>query len=151
VNTESINHIKDRLNDKVILFSELTIDNCSDFNLLIIDSVGMLSNIYQYSQYCYIGGGFGSGIHNILEPASFGQPIIFGPNYIKSKEAKELISLGGAKSISSVNQLSTYLKELVKNQDLALEKSNICKEYVLNNIGSSEQIVTKLESILQDV
>ena len=84
---------------KGILYSEATTDNIKKHSILIIDNIGMLSNIYQYANVSYIGGGFDSGIHNILEAAAFGCPTLFGPKHHKFKEAIDLIKLGGSKSI----------------------------------------------------
>ena len=89
-----------------ILFSELTPENAASANVLIVNGIGYLSHLYQYATIAYIGGGFGAGIHNILEAAAFGKPVIFGPNYEKFKEANELIEKGGAFSISNSRQLN---------------------------------------------
>ena len=74
-----------------MLYSKANEKNILKFNVLIIDNIGLLSNIYQFGDTAYIGGGFGTGIHNILEAVAFGLPVVFGPNYKKSNEAKELI------------------------------------------------------------
>ncbi len=81
---------------KVLRYSEAEENNIEAADVLIIDQIGILSGLYQYCDIAYIGGGFGKGIHNILEAATFGKPIIFGPNYQKFKEAVDLIDLGGA-------------------------------------------------------
>ena len=88
-----------------LLFSTANQQNIHDKNVLIIDSIGLLSSIYKYGKIAYIGGGFGVGIHNILEAVAFGVPVIFGPNYKKFNEAKDLIALGGANSISNFEEL----------------------------------------------
>lgn len=109
--------------------------------VLIIDSVGKLMNLYQYSEVAFIGGGFGVGIHNILEAACFGTPIIFGPNYSKFKEARDLIYLKGANSISNYAELKEVLDSLFKNKNLLEDKSNICLKYIDDNIGATEIIM----------
>ncbi len=76
-------------------------DDGGEKQLLIIDTIGILSSVYGYGSYAYIGGGFGVGIHNTLEAAAFGIPVAFGPNYASFREARDLISLGAARSISS--------------------------------------------------
>jgi len=87
----------------VICFSEADLETVNEADVLVIDSVGMLSSLYQYGTIAYIGGGFGKGIHNILEPATFGLPVFFGPNYQKFKEAVDLIELGGTFQLISIH------------------------------------------------
>ena len=116
------------------LYSEGKTNN---LNLLIIDNIGMLSSIYSYGEIAIIGGGFGSGIHNILEPAVFGLPTLFGPKYQKFKEALELIKLGGAITYSSHNEFSKAFDLLLDDSERQL-KSTICSNYVSRNIGACE-------------
>ena len=80
--------------------------------ILILDTMGMLSSVYGYAEFSYIGGGFGVGIHNTLEAATFGLPIAFGPNYKKFKEARDMITLGAATSIANYEQLSRWFAPL---------------------------------------
>ncbi|MDR6786430.1 3-deoxy-D-manno-octulosonic-acid transferase [Pedobacter africanus] len=105
--------------------------------VLIIDNIGMLSALYAYGKVAYIGGGFGAGIHNTLEAAAFGLPVIFGPRYDKFQEAKDLIELGAAKSISNGSELSAAFDELSKNEEAGLT----AKDYVNTKTGATGQIV----------
>ena len=107
-------------------------------NVLIIDSIGILSHIYSYGSIAYIGGGFGSGIHNILEAVTFGLPAIFGPNYQKFNEATELIALKGAKSISNYTELTLAIDSFA-NFD-----QKIATNYIKN---SSRTTATILECL----
>lgn len=110
-------------------------------NILLIDNIGMLSSIYQYANYAYIGGGFGKGIHNILEPAVFGMPVYFGTNYRKFQEANELIALNGAFSVKNSSELLSLLQKHQKNTP---EYENICqtsKKYVSDGKGATEKII----------
>ncbi len=111
--------------------------------VLIIDSVGKLMHLYQYADVAYIGGGFGVGIHNILEAACFGKPIVFGPNYQKFKEARDLIELKGAFSISDYKELKNIFDKLFGNDKLLAEKSEICLKYIKNNIGATDIIMSE--------
>jgi len=121
-----------------LLFSKADNTNINNCNVLIIDSIGILSNIYKYGDLAYIGGGFGSGIHNILEAATFGLPLVFGPNYQKFKEANELIELGGAKSISNFSELEiTILSSINFNKSIA-------KNYIKSNAGATEIIISNI-------
>jgi len=114
----------------------------ADYEVLIIDNIGMLSSIYQYGTVAYIGGGFGSGIHNILEPATFGLPVLFGPDYHKFQEAIDLIELGGAFEVSSKKTTTEKLDKLFIDKKYCIEAGNICKKYVETNKGAT-QIITE--------
>jgi 3-deoxy-D-manno-octulosonic-acid transferase len=126
-------------------FSCLRYSNASDLNikdaqLLIVDNVGMLSSLYQYGTIAFIGGGFGKGIHNILEAATFGLPVIFGPNYQKFTEAKELIKLGGAFSVNDILEFEKTLI-LLSDEQVLKTASVISKMYVQGRVGATEKIL----------
>ena len=101
-----------------------------DFKILIIDNIGLLSSLYSYADISYIGGGFGRGIHNILEAAVFGTPVIFGPKYKKFREAKELIKLGGAFTIKNFVQLEKAFNGFATDHDYINSIKKINKEYI---------------------
>ncbi|WP_317130439.1 3-deoxy-D-manno-octulosonic acid transferase [Pedobacter frigidisoli] len=109
-------------------------------NILIIDNIGMLSSLYQYGKLAYIGGGFGTGIHNTLEAAAFGLPVIFGPKYDKFQEAKDLIAIGAAKSISSTTELINAFDELIVDEKAAVAARN----YVEDKKGATDQIIAMI-------
>ena len=112
--------------------------------VLIIDTIGMLSSAYRYGRYGYIGGGFGVGIHNTLEAATFGLPLAFGPNYTKFQEAADLIALGGAQSVSGYKELRDWYTGL-RDDPAALEKASAaCKKYVEAGRGATEIILCRL-------
>ncbi len=108
---------------------------------LIIDNIGMLSSLYQYGQIAYIGGGFGVGIHNTLEAAAFGLPVIFGPNYDKFKEAKDLIALKAGFSISEENGLKKTFDFLTEDESRYQSISKKIQEYVKEHTGATEMIM----------
>jgi 3-deoxy-D-manno-octulosonic-acid transferase len=108
--------------------------------LLIIDTIGMLSKTYAYAHIAYVGGGFGAGIHNLLEPAAFGVPVIFGPKHQKFREAGELISNGGAWSINGQAGLSAKITALLDKPDLHASASAAAGNYVKNNAGATRII-----------
>ena len=112
--------------------------------VLIIDNIGILSSAYRYGNIAWIGGGFGKGIHNILEAAVFGMPVIFGPDYKKFNEAAELISLGGAFTVRNSSQLTNVLEELVNNKQKLYECFHISSDYVKSKVGATEKIISKL-------
>lgn len=111
--------------------------------VLIIDNIGMLSSLYQYGKIAYIGGGFGVGIHNTLEAAAFGLPVIFGPNYKRFLEAKMLIAEGAAFSIGNGEELLRTMKEL-QNKEFRDTSGSAAKVLVKNNTGATEAIFSYL-------
>ena len=114
--------------------------NLENNRVLIIDSVGKLAYLYQYADIAYIGGGFGVGIHNILEAACYAKPVIFGPNYQKFKEARDLIELGGAFTVSNSSELIKIMNSLLSNESVIKSKSAICLDYVKQNLGATDKI-----------
>ncbi len=128
-------------------YSKANSENITTAQVLIIDNIGMLSSLYQYGTIAFIGGGFGKGIHNILEAATFGLPVIFGPNYEKFTEAKELIKLGGAFVVSGVSELEKTLA-LLSDEAVLKTASHISRYYVESRVGASDRI---LEDVKMDV
>lgn len=121
-------------------------DTVSEKQVLILDTMGMLSSVYGYATWAYIGGGFGAGIHNTLEAATFGLPISFGPNYAKFKEARDLITLGAAESVSSYEELRDWFNPL-RNDEKALAKaSRASKEYTSKHQGATNLFVKTIFS-----
>ncbi len=127
----------------VIRYSEATQKDISSAHVLIIDNIGLLSSLYQYGTIAFIGGGFGTGIHNVLEAATFGLPIIFGPNYDKFIEAKELINLGGAFSISSVDEFKKTI-DLLQQPGIIKMASFVSKNYVASRVGATDKILKSI-------
>ncbi|MCF6213996.1 MAG: 3-deoxy-D-manno-octulosonic acid transferase, partial [Flavobacteriaceae bacterium] len=117
--------------------------------VLIIDSIGLLTSVYAYASIAYVGGGFNkSGIHNILEPATYGLPIIIGPHFEKFNEAKELIHLKGCISIKDAKSFSNIFTSLSGNLELRKQKAQITKDYILDNIGATDIIYSFVRDLL---
>jgi len=108
--------------------------------LLIIDNIGMLSRLYRYGDLAYIGGGFGAGIHNILEPAAFGLPVVFGPKYQKFEEARSLVRLGGAFPVKNFAELNHALTNLL-DETTRQRATSVIRRYVHENKGATERIL----------
>ncbi|TSD64132.1 3-deoxy-D-manno-octulosonic acid transferase [Inquilinus sp. KBS0705] len=123
-----------------IRYSQLPAAN-HQLQTLIIDNIGMLSSLYQYANIAYIGGGFGAGIHNTLEAAAFGLPVLFGPNYHKFKEAHDLISLKAGFSITSADELKITATNLMSDEAYRKSAGALAYNYVLKNVGATETIV----------
>jgi len=131
-----LHHISDlKKQTDALLYSKANEKNILMTNVLIIDSIGILSNVYKYGDLAYIGGGFGNGIHNVLEAVTFGLPVIFGPNYQKFNEAIELINKKGAISISNYKELTSAVDFFS-----AFEKS-IAINYIKENSGATVRIL----------
>ena len=116
-------------------------------NVLIIDSIGMLSSIYAYARVAYIGGGFGVSVHNVLEAAVYGVAVLFGNKYQKSFECVDLIKEQAAFSISNKTELTAQLKTLMQ-ESMAVKTGEIARRYVLKGAGGTEKIFTFVEQHL---
>ncbi|MBP5515677.1 MAG: 3-deoxy-D-manno-octulosonic acid transferase [Bacteroidales bacterium] len=114
--------------------------------ILIIDNIGMLSSLYRYATVSYIGGGFGKGIHNILEAAVFNCPVCFGPNHKKFDEAVKLLQQGGAQTYDTPDQLAKILTEWFDNKELYNKASTSCRDFMQQNLGATATIINKVES-----
>jgi len=115
-------------------------------NCLIIDNIGMLSRLYKYATITYVGGGFGyNGLHNILEAAVYGKPVIFGPEYEKNFEAEELIDDSGAISIENALELEKIVNRLLSGDDELLSRGTAAKNYVYKNAGATQKIISHIQ------
>lgn len=142
IKLDQIQELKNRITKKVVLFSEKENQNFADYDVFIIDTIGILTKIYSYADIAYVGGGFGNpGVHNILEPATFGIPIVIGPNYSHFSEATALVNLGGCISISNATTLKEAFESLLQNDDIRSEKGHICSTFVQMNKGATNSIL----------
>lgn len=133
---------------KCVRFSEFS-DDSVDARVLIIDNIGMLSSAYRYAYIAAIGGGFGKGIHNILEPACWGIPVIFGPNHKKFKEAVELLNRGGAQTFITYNDFKKMLDIWLSDEKIYSNSAEIALKYVKENAGANEIIIKNI--IIKDI
>jgi 3-deoxy-D-manno-octulosonic-acid transferase len=145
IKTEQIKNLKNAINKKSILYSEIIINNglvLSDYDVFIVDTIGLLTKIYSYADIAYVGGGFGNpGVHNILEPATFGIPIVIGSNFKHFAEATALVNLGGCVAIDNEIELKNTFDSLIQNEDERLEKGHICSTFVQMNKGATNKIL----------
>ena len=128
------------IDQKSIRFSQLTEENAADTNVVIVDTMGDLTSIYSYGDIAYVGGGFNASVHNVLEPAVYGMPVIFGPNYTKSAEAKELRQNSAAFPVLNSKNLQTILTGLVNNPALMKGAAAAAKQYVQARLGGVNDI-----------
>ncbi len=119
--------------------------NPASAKVMILDTVGLLSSAYRYGEIAYIGGGFGKGIHNILEAAVYGMPVFFGPNHLKFREATELIEAGGAFSVIDGSEFTEKLSPLINDTRLHQQASSVAKNYVSQRKGATEKILEFIE------
>ena len=127
---------------KVLRYSDANEKNISDAEVLVIDNVGMLSSLYRYGTLAFIGGGFGEGIHNILEDSVFGLPVFFGPKYKKFPEAIGLVSAGGAFCVSDLSDFDRILRKLNEDATVLMQTRSTALEYVRMQSGASLKILT---------
>ncbi|WP_367772034.1 glycosyltransferase N-terminal domain-containing protein [Flavobacterium sp. WC2421] len=145
IKKEQIEELKNKISKKVVLFTEMEGKNLSDYDVFIIDTIGILTKIYSYADIAYVGGGFGkSGVHNLLEPATFGVPIVIGPNYSRFAEAIALVNIGGCVSVSKTSELNSIFKNLVLDEAFRSEQGHICSTFVLMNKGATNSIMNNI-------
>ena len=145
IKSEQIQELKNSIAKKTVLFSEKNNVDLSNSNVFIIDTIGILTKIYSYADIAYVGGGFGNpGVHNILEPATFGVPVVIGPNYSHFAEATALVNMEGCISIQNQNQLNEAFDLLLHNEDERLEKGHICSTFVQMNKGATQTIMNHI-------
>ncbi len=145
INTENINRIIKSTKKKAVRYSDSNTDKFSEANILIIDNIGMLSSLYFYADVAYVGGGFGSGIHNTLEAAVFGIPVIFGPKYEKFEEAKELINRNAGFSISQYSEFKSLINRFVSDEEFRKQTGANAGRFVKENLGATEKILSSIK------
>lgn len=145
---ENLERIDRELNGKLssIRFSDL--HDYSAQNVIIIDSVGILMALYQYAIIAYVGGGFSQGVHNVLEPAVYGKPVLFGPQYRYSQEAGELVREGAAFVATNEDELYRHLHMLLSDSSLRTQTGLRAKAFVERNTGATRRFLSYLEKVL---
>ena len=146
IHQEHLTYIESLLKRPSVRLSEVIQDEnlLEGKDCLIVDSFGMLSSIYRYGTIAYIGGGFGAGIHNTLEAAVYGMPVLFGPRYQKFKEARDLIKVGGGFSVSSKEEFDAKMDELLTYSEVLKAVGQSAGEFVNDNAGATQQIMQKI-------
>lgn len=145
IDVKHIEKLKASFTKGTVLYSEKETVELKNAQVLIVDTIGILTKIYSYADVAYVGGGFKTGLHNILEPATFGVPILIGPNYSKFKEAVELVAIGGCTVVNSQEEFNSTLAELHQNAQILEKKGELSKNYVKKNLGATARILNYLE------
>lgn len=148
IKLEHINTLKNTISKNTILFSEIKNQNLAEFDVLIVDTIGLLTKIYSYADVAYVGGGFATGLHNTLEPAAFGIPVIIGPNYEGFKEAEDLAIKGGLLVIDSKGDFTSVLNRFLDEPELTKKIGQINSTYIFENNGASVQIIDYIRTLL---
>ena len=134
--------------DSYVLYSQLPKANCQKPTALVIDTIGILKQIYKYARFAYVGGGFMSSIHNTQEALVFGCPVVVGPKYTKFVEAVDLVRDGGMFSVNNQKEFNDIFEQLMNDEDFYNKASGICQDYIQLSIGATEKIMKRLNSEL---
>lgn len=134
-------HILEKVEYPSVRFTDSEKNSYPSAKLMIIDTIGHLSAVYRYGEIAYIGGGFGKGIHNILEAATYGLPVVFGPNHRKFSEALDLIEKKAAFPIKDYNGLKTVFDQLLASDDLLKQSSSFAKSHIESKLGATQRIL----------
>lgn len=148
IKSEKILGLAGSILKKTALLSKIDAITINDYEVLIIDNIGMLTKIYSYADIAYVGGGFATGLHNTLEPAVFGIPVIIGPNYKGFKEAEDLVHEKGILPIADNWGFSELMKKLLAQPELINQTGEINAFYISKNKGASIQIIAYLRTLL---
>ena len=148
IKEEQIQQLKNSITKKTVLYSEKEGKQLADFDVFIIDTIGILTKIYSYADIAYVGGGYGNpGVHNVLEPATFGVPILIGSNYSHFAEAIALVNMEACVAVNNQKELNEAFENLIRNEDIRHEKGHMCSTFVQMNKGATAII---LKNILND-
>ena len=147
INNKDIENLKSAIHKKVVLFSEMENENLNEYQVLILDTIGILTKVYSEADLAYVGGGYTkTGVHNVLEPATFGIPIIIGPNYHKFNEVKELIALKACIIVDNSQKLSVILEQLFTSKTKRKEIGVVALDYIDKKRGATEMILNYLKA-----
>lgn len=150
IHNSHLQQIEAKLKRPFVRLSEANEQSISNADCLIIDSFGLLSSIYRYGEISYIGGGFGKSIHNTLEAAVYGIPVIFGPKFDKFKEAKDLIASGGGFPIYSPDAFTPIMDQLISDPRKLQKAGFAAGNFVKENAGATERITNDILSVLKN-
>jgi len=148
IHKNHLGQLQRALTVRSVLYSQAEGKNLEDYSALIIDNVGLLSRLYRYGEFAYIGGAFGKGLHNVLEAACYGIPVLFGnKNYEKFHEAVDLINRGGAFPVNDYTDLKKKY-EMLNIPETFLLACEVCRQYVEENTGATERIMEYCRTVL---
>ncbi|WP_223826719.1 3-deoxy-D-manno-octulosonic acid transferase [Flagellimonas sp. S3867] len=143
-----IDGLKNIIHKKSICFSEIEDKSLADFEVLIVDTIGLLTKIYSYANVAYVGGAFATGLHNTLEPATFGIPIVIGPKYEGFKEAEDLVDNKGILVITNPSEFKSLMDRFITDVDFMRKTGTINASYVNENRGATNLILDHIKTFL---
>ena len=141
IGEDHLRQILSKLKMSSVLYTQTTPEEASKADCLIINCFGLLSSIYQYGQVAYVGGGFGVGIHNVLEAAVWGMPVIFGPNNKNFQEAQGLLAAGGGFEIATDDNFAQLMDRLSSDSKFLEESSTVASTFVQGQVGATEKVL----------
>lgn len=144
ISDDHLKWIMSKLQRKAVLYTEADEQSAKDADCLIVNCFGLLSSIYHYGEVAYVGGGFGVGIHNVLEAAVWNVPVFFGPNNKRFQEAQELLASGGGLEVSDYDSFATKMERFMKEPALLADCGNKAGQYVMSKAGASEKIISRI-------
>ncbi|EAQ42961.1 3-deoxy-D-manno-octulosonic acid transferase [Polaribacter sp. MED152] len=148
INNEAIVQLKKAIAKKTVLYSDKAHKKLSNYQVFIIDTIGILTKVYASANLAYVGGGLKTGLHNILEPATFGIPVIIGDKFSKFKEAVDLVKIGGCISIQNQKEFTENMLQLRDDKNYRTLTGTINKKYIEDNLGATKQIMNYLKTQL---
>ncbi len=141
-----LNALREKLPGKTLFYSEMGEQDASGYDVLVLDTIGLLTKVYSYADLAYVGGGFATGLHNTLEPAVFGIPVLTGPKYHGFSEAEELVELGGISVVDGPETFSARIHELVGDEKARERQGKINAHYVASRKGATKKITDHLKN-----
>ena len=148
IKSDAIVALQKSITKKTVLFSDNDGKNLAEYQVFIIDTIGILTKIYAAADVAYVGGGLKTGLHNILEPATFGIPVVIGNKYDKFKEAVDLVKIGGCISVSNQQEFTKVFINFKKDENFRKLTGTINKKYIQDNLGATKIIMNYLKTKL---
>jgi 3-deoxy-D-manno-octulosonic-acid transferase len=143
-----LNKLKDSITGKHVFYSEIAGRDISEYQVLIMDTVGLLTKVYSYANIAYVGGGFATGLHNTLEPAVFGIPVVIGPQFEGFNEARELVQLGGISVVDSAASFKAVIDNLIEDNSYREKMGKINARFIEDHRGATKKILAYIKGEL---
>ncbi|MFD1079879.1 3-deoxy-D-manno-octulosonic acid transferase, partial [Longispora fulva] len=145
LNPSKLAALRSALKTRTVFYSEKEGKNLASYQVFVIDTIGLLSKIYSYAEIAYVGGAAGdTGLHNVLEPATFGLPVVIGQNFERFPEAAKLLELGGLFSISTSEELEQILQKLIDNRSFRETRGTVSRNFIEENTGATSTVMDYL-------
>lgn len=145
IKEDEICRLISKIDKKVIRFSNYNEEELTSADVFIIDTVGILTQIYAYADIAYVGGAFKTGLHNILEPATYGTPVVIGPKYAKFQEAKDLVALGSCLVVNTTKELTSTFNRLIEDENYRNELGEKNRAFILNNKNATKVVMDYIQ------